>query len=94
MVDGIDILQVNIGLKCNQSCSHCHLSCSPARNETMSWETMERVLDLADEAKPGMIDITGGAPELNEHLREFILKLKAVHKRCLRQGTTSMLPRV
>lgn len=77
MADGIDILQVNVGLKCNQSCTHCHLRCSPARDETMSWETMERVLDLADQAKPGMIDITGGAPELNAHLREFILKFKA-----------------
>ncbi len=77
MADGIDILQVNVGLKCNQSCTHCHLRCSPARGETMSWETMERVLDLAGQAKPGVIDITGGAPELNEHLREFVLRFKA-----------------
>jgi len=77
IADGIDILQVNVGLKCNQSCIHCHLSCSPARSETMSLEIMERVLDLADQVKPQMVDITGGAPELNSHLREFILKFKA-----------------
>ncbi|MDC0335764.1 arsenosugar biosynthesis radical SAM protein ArsS [Pseudodesulfovibrio sp.] len=73
---GIDILQVNVGLKCNQACVHCHLSCSPAREESMSWETMEHVLDLADLVKPSMVDITGGAPELNAHLKPFILRLK------------------
>ena len=51
VADGIDVLQVNVGLKCNQACTHCHLRSSPARNETMSWETMERVLDLADQAR-------------------------------------------
>ncbi|MBI9079332.1 MAG: arsenosugar biosynthesis radical SAM protein ArsS [Pseudodesulfovibrio sp.] len=77
MADGIDILQVNVGLRCNQSCAHCHLSCSPVRSETMSLETMERVIDLADQIKPQLVDITGGSPEFNVHLREFVLKLKA-----------------
>lgn len=73
--NGIDILQVNVGLKCNQACTHCHLECSPARTESMSWETMERILDLAGRIKPRQVDITGGAPELNEHLKPFILEL-------------------
>lgn len=76
MADGIDILQVNVGLSCNQACVHCHLNCSPAREESMSWETMESVLGLADQVKPRMVDITGGAPELNEYLQQFILKLR------------------
>ena len=42
----------------------------------MSWETMERVVRLAGQVKPKMVDITGGAPELNAHLREFILALR------------------
>ncbi len=92
MAEDVDILQVNVGLKCNQSCIHCHLSCSPDREETMSWETMQRVLDLADKIKPRLVDITGGAPELNVHLRKFILKLKtAGHPFQVRTNLSAML---
>jgi len=71
---GIDIqvVQVNIGLSCNQQCSHCHVSASPKRDETMSWETMERVIELANKVQPNYIDITGGEPELHPHLQRFI----------------------
>ncbi|HSR10347.1 MAG TPA: radical SAM protein, partial [Thermodesulfobacteriota bacterium] len=41
---GIEILQVNVGLMCNQECRHCHLECSPRRSERMEWETMKAVL--------------------------------------------------
>jgi hypothetical protein len=29
------ILQLNIGLYCNQACSHCHVESSPKRKEVM-----------------------------------------------------------
>jgi len=69
------ILQVNVGLKCNQACTHCHLECSPSRDELMSRETMKRIVDLAGTISPQLVDITGGAPELNPHLKEFITDL-------------------
>ena len=75
-VADLDILQVNVGLQCNQACVHCHLACSPARTESMSQETMMRIVGLAQQIKPSLVDITGGAPEMNCHLKEFILKLK------------------
>ena len=31
---GIEILQVNLGLRCNQECSHCHLEASPQRERS------------------------------------------------------------
>ncbi|WP_394699941.1 arsenosugar biosynthesis radical SAM (seleno)protein ArsS [uncultured Pseudodesulfovibrio sp.] len=68
----LDILQVNVGLKCNQACIHCHLECSPAREELMERSTMERIMDLAVAVRPGLVDITGGAPELNPHLKDFV----------------------
>lgn len=73
---GIDVVQVNVGLACNQACAHCHLSCSPGRKEFMSWETMEHVLALAEKVQPGVVDITGGAPELNPNLQRFIGRIK------------------
>lgn len=77
VADDVDILQVNIGLKCNQACAHCHLNCSPARTEHMLWDTMEHIVSLAGEIKPGLVDITGGAPEMNPHLKHFVMALKA-----------------
>jgi radical SAM/Cys-rich protein len=73
--EGIETLQVNVGLVCNQSCAHCHLGASPDQQEVMDWATMEKVLDLVREVRPALIDITGGAPELNPHLQSFIRSL-------------------
>jgi radical SAM/Cys-rich protein len=65
-------VQVNIGLKCNLACHHCHVESSPKRTEEMSWETMELVLDAAERAGAKTIDITGGAPEMHPHFRRFV----------------------
>lgn len=73
---GIDTLQVNLGLRCNSQCIHCHLQASPARAEAMDWSTMQLVIDIAHEMRPKLIDITGGSPELNPYLREFVGSLR------------------
>ncbi|MFC2164901.1 arsenosugar biosynthesis radical SAM (seleno)protein ArsS [Acidobacteriota bacterium] len=72
----LEILQVNVGFRCNLSCHHCHLVCGPDRTEVMSWEVMEEVIRVANEIQPGLIDITGGSPELNPHLKMFIETLR------------------
>jgi len=69
-------IQINVGLRCNQRCSHCHVGASPERRELMSWETMELVLDLARRVRPRLVDITGGAPELNPRLGRFVRALR------------------
>ncbi len=73
---GIDILQVNVGLACNQACSHCHLEAGPGRTEIMAWEVMEQTAAMAQTLRPGLVDITGGAPELHPRLRNFIAALR------------------
>ena len=65
-------MQVNIGLKCNLGCRHCHLECGPKRNETMSRETMEKLFELYEAGGFKVLDITGGAPELNENFEWLI----------------------
>lgn len=72
----LDIIQVNVGLKCNQSCEHCHVSSSPKRKEVMQWDVMEKILQVAKKANCHLIDITGGAPELNPNLKRFISELR------------------
>jgi radical SAM/Cys-rich protein len=73
--DRIDVIQVNVGLQCNQTCTHCHLKASPQRDETMEWSTMEKVLGIALAVDPEMVDITGGAPEQNPFLEDFVAAL-------------------
>lgn len=76
---GIDVVQVNLGLRCNQSCAHCHVGASPDRVEMMSRRTMERVIEIATDARAGLVDITGGAPELHPEFRWFVRELRDRH---------------
>ncbi len=68
----LDTVQVNIGLKCNLACRHCHVESSPKREEAMSWSTMQAVLVAARRAGSHTLDITGGAPEMHPHFCEFV----------------------
>lgn len=72
----IDTIQVNVGLLCNLQCKHCHVAAGPRRREQMDWETMEYVIAAARCVHPRLIDITGGAPEMNPHFRRFVSALR------------------
>lgn len=65
-------LQVNLGLKCNQACRHCHLEAGPTRQELMDAATVQEVIAYAGRSGFNAVDITGGAPELNPHLERLI----------------------
>ncbi|MBI5439666.1 MAG: arsenosugar biosynthesis radical SAM protein ArsS [Deltaproteobacteria bacterium] len=70
------VLQVNLGLRCNLRCRHCHLECSPDRREVMNWGTMEAVLRAASGSRGCLVDLTGGSPELSPHFRRFVGALR------------------
>jgi len=72
----IAILQVNVGYACNMNCKHCHLSAGPHRKECMDMETIAQVLRVLKESGIRTLDITGGAPELNPHLRYLIAEAR------------------
>ena len=73
------LLQVNVGLYCNQACNHCHVESSPKRTETMSDETVARVLTvLAASPSVQTLDITGGAPEMNAAFRPLVEGARAL----------------
>jgi len=72
----VKTLQVNLGRQCNQKCNHCHLEASPQRKETMEWPTMELILEAARSLRCQLVDLTGGAPELNPSFRRFIAALR------------------
>ncbi|MDR3308288.1 MAG: 4Fe-4S cluster-binding domain-containing protein, partial [Coriobacteriales bacterium] len=65
-------MQVNVGYVCNFACSHCFLESSPKRTEMMGEQTMRDCLAVFKENGLEVLDITGGAPELNPALQWFI----------------------
>jgi radical SAM/Cys-rich protein len=69
----LDTLQVNLGYKCNQACFHCHVNASPDRKEMMSSDTIDDVIAFMRASKVSLLDLTGGAPELNEHFRRLVV---------------------
>lgn len=70
----LDLLtvQVNLGYRCNQLCTHCHLEAGPGRTETMNAATLEAVVSLVFESGCAHLDITGGAPEMHPALVTLI----------------------
>jgi radical SAM/Cys-rich protein len=61
----IDVLQVNMGRYCNQACIHCHVESGPTRTELMKRETVDATFRFFKRTEIPILDITGGAPELN-----------------------------
>ena len=73
---GIEVLQVNMGYKCNMSCGHCHVEAGPGRPEAMDRQTAEEVLKVLGNSGIEVLDITGGAPELNPGFRYLVEEAK------------------
>eukprot|EP00241_Pyramimonas_parkeae_P006396 CAMPEP_0114251346 /NCGR_PEP_ID=MMETSP0058-20121206/15220_1 /TAXON_ID=36894 /ORGANISM="Pyramimonas parkeae, CCMP726" /LENGTH=416 /DNA_ID=CAMNT_0001365139 /DNA_START=105 /DNA_END=1355 /DNA_ORIENTATION=+ len=71
------ILQVNIGLYCNQACAHCHVESSPLRTEAMTRDIIDQVLKLI-RTSPSVktLDITGGAPEMHPDFRYLVVEAR------------------
>jgi radical SAM/Cys-rich protein len=69
---GLDILQINVGYMCNQTCKHCHVDAGPDRREIMTRETMGDIIDILKKSKIKTLDLTGGAPEMNPDFRWFV----------------------
>ena len=74
----LETLQANLGYRCNQSCTHCHVAAGPQRTEEMRWETMELVLRYLAARRIASLDLTGGAPELNPSFRRLVIAARAL----------------
>ena len=73
----VETLQVNVGKLCNQACKHCHVDAGPKRTEVMTRTAIDRCLEiLAGYTQIKNLDITGGAPELNEHFNHFVIEAR------------------
>ncbi|MCA0232603.1 MAG: arsenosugar biosynthesis radical SAM protein ArsS [Bacteroidetes bacterium] len=74
----IDIFQINVGKMCNQVCKHCHVDAGPDRKEIMTQDTMQLCLDVLKKHPFKIVDLTGGAPEMNPHFRWFVEQIREI----------------
>ena len=75
----LNILQVNLGYKCNQRCLHCHVNAGPNRKEMMDLKTINQVIKFSVDNNIRIIDLTGGAPEINKHFKYIVQTLSLIH---------------
>ena len=87
----IETLQVNLGYKCNQSCLHCHVAAGPNRTEMMDGATADLVLDVLERRGIEALDLTGGAPELNDHFRRVVAAARRLGVRVIDRCNLTIL---
>lgn len=79
----VETLQVNVGKLCNQACKHCHVDAGPRRTEIMTRETAEQVIAILRKFRLPVLDITGGAPELNPSFRYMVAEARSLGTRVM-----------
>jgi radical SAM/Cys-rich protein len=80
----VTTLQVNVGLRCDLACHHCHVEAGPKRTETMAPRTADRVLELlAANPEITTLDLTGGAPELQDEFRKLVRGAAALDRQVI-----------
>lgn len=88
---GIEILQLNLGRRCNLTCVHCHVDAGPDRKEDMSRATAERCLEVMEASGAGVVDITGGAPEMSEQFEFLVRGARAAGRHVIDRCNLSIL---
>ncbi len=77
--DFLQTLQINIGYKCNQACSHCHVDASPNRTEMMSNDIIKLIPKVIKVNDIKLLDITGGAPEIHPKFKQLVKEVRSLN---------------
>lgn len=85
------VLQMNLGRMCNQVCKHCHVDAGPDRKEIMTRETMELCLGVLANTDIPMVDLTGGAPEMNPDFRWLVRRIRALGRNVMDRCNLTIL---
>ncbi|HXV76894.1 MAG TPA: arsenosugar biosynthesis radical SAM (seleno)protein ArsS [Candidatus Polarisedimenticolaceae bacterium] len=87
----IEVLQVNVGKLCNQTCAHCHVDAGPDRKEIMTREVAQQVIELLRRHPIPTLDITGGAPELNPNFRYLVERARELGRQVIDRCNLTVL---
>ncbi|MBD2682501.1 MULTISPECIES: arsenosugar biosynthesis radical SAM (seleno)protein ArsS [Nostoc] len=80
----ITVLQINLGRRCNLACTHCHVEASPKRTEELAPEICEQLISLIHRfPEIKIVDLTGGAPEMNYGFKPLIEAAKLTGKQVI-----------
>jgi radical SAM/Cys-rich protein len=88
----VSTLQLNIGLRCNLACHHCHVESGPKRTERLDRRGIERIIELL-ELNPDVttLDITGGAPELHPDFRDLVRAARSLGRKVIDRCNLTIL---
>jgi len=87
----LEVLQVNLGYRCNQACLHCHVNAGPERREMMARDTVDQVLAVLRARRIATLDVTGGAPELNPQFRHLVTGARELGTRVIDRCNLTVL---
>ena len=88
----VSTVQVNLGKLCNMACLHCHVEAGPTRTEVMHEATIDRLLDLlCSDRAVQVLDLTGGAPELNPGFRRLVREARRLGLRVIDRCNLTIL---
>ena len=91
MATRVEILQISLGKLCNLRCAHCHVDAGPDRHEIMSRKTMQQCLDTLAASDIPVVDLTGGAPEMNPDFRWFVAEARALGRHLVDRSNLTIL---
>jgi radical SAM/Cys-rich protein len=80
----ISVLQINLGRKCNLACNHCHVEASPYRTEELSPQVCNQLVEIIEKfPQIQVVDLTGGAPEMNYGFSKLVETARAKQKQVI-----------
>ena len=88
---GIEILQLNLGRVCNQTCAHCHVDAGPDRTEDMPLDVAAKCIDVLKRTEIPVVDITGGAPEMSVSFRYLVEEAHALGRHVMDRCNLTIL---
>jgi radical SAM/Cys-rich protein len=90
--EAVTTLQINVGRLCNLACHHCHVEAGPLRTEVMPERVVDRVIALLDlNPAIAVVDLTGGAPEMNPGFRRLVIEARRRHLRVIDRCNLTIL---
>ncbi len=77
----ITVLQINLGKRCNLTCSHCHVEAGPQRTEEIASEVCAQLIQIIQQfPQLETVDLTGGAPEMHDGFRPLVAAAREAGK--------------
>ena len=90
--EAVTTLQINVGRLCNLACHHCHVEAGPQRTEIMPERVVDRLIALLDlNPTIAVVDLTGGAPEMNPGFRRLVIEARRRHLRVIDRCNLTIL---